>query len=59
MVCRAIEVIGEVSFDEELWWQLRGECACGTPSHHDGWQVRELSVIASAVPAGDIDIDNS
>lgn len=49
VLCRVIEVIAPVLFDEVLWWHVGGECAYGTPDHHGGWQERELYVVGSAV----------
>ena len=49
LLCRVVDVIAPVLFDEVMWWHLRGECASGTPDRHGGWQIRELYVIACAV----------
>ena len=50
LLCRVVDVIAPVRFDEVVWWHLRGDCANGTPECHSGWQIRELYVIAAAVP---------
>jgi hypothetical protein len=53
LLCRVMEVIAPVLFDDVLWWHVRGECAYGTKERHGGWQSRELYVIDSVVPAYD------
>lgn len=50
MLCRILEVIAPVIFDNVLWWHLRGECAEGTRAHHGGWHERELYVTDTALP---------
>jgi hypothetical protein len=49
LLCRVVEVIAPVLFDEVLWWHVSGECAYGTVQRHGGWQARELYVVGSAV----------
>ena len=44
LICRVRAVIAPVTFDDELWWHLRGECANGTAENHGGWVDRELYV---------------
>lgn len=51
LLCRVVEVIAPVLFDEALWWHLRGECADGTPDRHGGWLIRELYVPDAVVQA--------
>lgn len=49
VLCRSIQVIAPVIFDNEHWWHVRAECAYGTREHHGGWHHRELYVIATAL----------
>lgn len=51
LLCRVVDVIAPVLFDDVLWWHLRGECAHGTDEHHSGWQKRELYVLGAAITA--------
>lgn len=51
LICRIMEVIEPVIFDNVLWWHVRGECGYGNRDHHSGWQVRELYIVDPALPA--------
>lgn len=52
LLCRILEVISPMIFDNALWWHVRGECAYGTRAHRTGWQERELYIVDSALPVG-------
>lgn len=49
VLCRSIQPVGPVIFDNEPWWHVRAECAYGTRERHGGWHHRELYIIATAL----------